>query len=119
MLSDRILHFRLYNEIEPQAIANALKISTDEYLKYEAGEAIPDIMIITDLAKIYKVTVPEFYGNNPRLSVQTETPHDVVIDDDDKVLKFSELSFDEKELIMAYRLTENKEDFLKLIKDEK
>ncbi|MBR2877203.1 MAG: helix-turn-helix transcriptional regulator [Clostridia bacterium] len=115
MLSNRIQQFRLYNEIEAEFLAKVLNIDTEEYLKYESGELIPDISVITELAKLYKVTVPEFYGNNPRLALHSESTADFFNDDDQKILKFSELSFDEKELIMAYRLAEDKESFLKLI----
>ena len=57
MLSDRIIQFRTYNNIEPETVAKVLNIDLDEYLKFEDGSATPDISLISELAKMYKVTI--------------------------------------------------------------
>lgn len=118
MLCNRITQFREYNKIDPETIAKSLDIDLNEYLKFESGEIIPDIGILTKLSMIYKVTINEFYGHTPRLSLHNEPPLNTAKNDEFDALKFAELSIDEKEIILAYRLTDNKEKFLKLLNDE-
>ena len=117
MLCNRIKQFRTYNKLETESLAKALNIKHSEYLKIESGEAIPDIDIITTLARIYKVTINEFYGNEPRLTTlhSNQNPHILKTKDEYEALKFAELSIDEKELILAYRTSQNKEQFLQLL----
>ena len=121
MLNNRIIQFRTYNKIEPETIAKTLNISTEEYLKYEDGSVTPDIATITELAIIYKVTIAEFYGNTPRLVLNNPDDENIFFKNNDEleVLKFSELSIDEKEMILAYRTSENKEQIYKMILDQK
>lgn len=121
MLNNRIVQFRTYNKIEPETIAKTLNISTKEYLKYEDGSVMPDIATITELAKIYKVTIAEFYGNTPRLVLNNPDDENIFFKNNDEleVLKFSELSIDEKEMILAYRTSENKEQIYKTILEKK
>lgn len=121
MLNNRIIQFRAYNKIEPETIAKTLNITTEEYLKYEDGSVMPDIATITELAKIYKVTINEFYGNTPRLVLRDNDAENIYYKKSDEleVLKFAELSIDEKELILAYRTSENKEQLFKMITEKK
>jgi transcriptional regulator with XRE-family HTH domain len=119
MLCNRIKQFRTYNKIETKTLAKALNIEHSQYLKFETGEEMPDIDIITTLSKIYKVTVSEFYGHEPRmLELQNNDNPPLKYPDEYDALKFAELSIDEKELILAYRTSNNKEKFLKIIEDE-
>ena len=115
MLFNRIVQFREYNKIPIETIAKALNISQEEYLKYESGTITPDIATITSLAKIYKVTVNEFYGHTPRLTLHDDPNTTQTELNSDKEFKFAELSIDEKELILKYRLSENKEEIFDFI----
>ena len=120
MLSNRIKQFRTYNKLDAKSIAKALDIDVNEYLKYESGEKMPDIDAISALSKIYKVTVSEFYGNTPRImELQSNEFSPTQKYDEFEALKFSELSIDEKELILAYRVQENKEPILKFLEKNK
>ena len=121
MLCNRIKQFRLHNGIETESLARALNIEHSKYLEIESGEVSPDIDIITTLAKIYKVTINEFYGHEPRMVTlrSNESPQFFEFPEEYDALKFAELSIDEKELILAYRTSDSKEDFLKLIKNNK
>lgn len=118
MLANRIIQFREHNKLSVETLANLLNVSADDYLNYENGSVSPDIATITELAKIYKVTVNEFYGPAPRLTLQTNEPNDDEFQLSVDVLKFSELSIDEKELVLKYRLSENKEEILKFIEEK-
>lgn len=118
MLSNRMKQFREYNELEPFCLAELLDISVDEYNSFESGEAIPKIEMIEALAEYYKVTVDEFYGYTPRLFVQTkDTPP--IEDDDDTVslelLKMTDLSWDEKKIVMLYRRNGDKDEIIRQI----
>jgi len=121
LLNNRIVQFRNYNKIEPETIAKTLNIPTEEYLKFEDGSVMPDIGVISELAKIYKVTVAEFYGNTPRLVLHDSEDEKLLSEKKDELefLKFSELSIDEKEMILAYRTSENKEQIYKMIIEKK
>lgn len=104
-------------------LAEVLGITEDEYKDYESNKTIPTIDITTQLAKIYKVSVDEFYGNVPRLTLHSNE-HDMLFDDvSESLLKMGELSWDETQLILYYRLhkDDNKDEIIKKIleKEEK
>ena len=108
MVSNRMKQFREYNNLSAADIATILEITTAEYEAYESGEASPDIDLISKLAVCYKVTVDEFYGYSPRLSLYAKDG-DIDSDVDERILKMADLSWDESQLIMYYRQTTNKE----------
>ena len=122
MLCNRIKQFREYNDLEPFFLAEVLGISLEKYKNYESGKEVPTIDIVHALARCYKVTVDEFYGYSPRLVLHNK---DLFEDDeydkvDNKLLKMSDLSWDEAKLILYYRNLEDKDELLKTIlnKDE-
>ena len=115
MLCSRIKQFREYNKISVSILADFLGISTDTYLNFESGKQTPDIDIITKLAQCYKVTVDEFYGYTPRLVLHSEDNSFNDIDVPDHVLKMSDLSWEEKQLILYYRTADRDEDLIKQI----
>ena len=122
MLCNRIKQFREYNDLEPFFLAEVLGISLEKYNNYESGKEVPTIDIVHALARCYKVTVDEFYGYSPRLVLHNK---DLFEDDeydkvDNKLLKMSDLSWDEAKLILYYRNLEDKDELLKTIlnKDE-
>lgn len=107
MLCNRIKQFREYHNIDRKLMANMLGIDLQLYKDFESGKEIPDIDIITQLAEYYKVTVREFYGYTPPLMLQSNAEPIIFDDDEDsvseKVLKMSDLSWDEQQLILYYR----------------
>ncbi len=119
MLCNRIKQFRTYNNVETESLAKILKIEHSEYLKYESGEIVPDIDIIASLSKIYKVTINEFYGHEKRLAALQNEDSPYKTPEEYEALKFAELSIDEKEIILAYRTSENKEKILDFLLNEK
>lgn len=121
MLCNRIKQFREYHNIDKRLLADMLGIGVDLYTAYESGKATPDIDTITQLATFYKVTVKEFYGYTPPLRLHSDTPP--IIDDDDKVaealLKMSDLSWDEVQLILYYRKHGDDDSIIKEIIKER
>lgn len=112
MLCNRIKQFREYNKLTAEQVANVIGTDVNTYNDFEKGEAIPTIDVIEALAKSYKVTIDEFYGYTPRLTLHNNNI-DVSDDIPESILKMSDLSWDEAQLILYYRQLENKEEMLK------
>lgn len=103
MLCNRMKQFREYNKLDCKLIADLLGITENEYKAFESNKAIPTIDIITQLSVFYKVTIDEFYGYTPRLTLHS-SENDLVFDDvSENILKMSDLSWDEAQLILYYR----------------
>lgn len=117
MLCHRMKQHREYNNLDCKLLAEVLGITENEYRDFESNKAIPTIDIITKLAKIYSVTVDEFYGYTPRISVHS-SENEIQFDDvSENLLKMSDLSWDEAQLILYYRLYEgdDKDEIIKKI----
>lgn len=110
MLCNRIKQFREYNNLDCALVAEVLGITEEEYKAFESNKAIPDIDIITTLSKFYKVTINEFYGYTPRLALHSEEKEFQFDDVSENILKMSDLSWDEAQLILYYRAHKNDDD---------
>ena len=110
MLCNRMKQFREYNKLDCKLVAEVLGISENEYKDFENNKALPTIDIITTLSKFYKVTVDEFYGYTPRLSLHSEENEIQFVDVSENILKMSDLSWDEAQIILYYRAHKNDDD---------
>lgn len=121
MLSNRIKQFREYNKISCEILAKLLGITESEYANLESGTASPSIFQIERLAFFYNVTVDEFYGFSPRLTLNTQQEIPLTDDDevDQKILKLSDLSWDEVQVLLHYRNSDNKDEIIKNIINNK
>lgn len=116
MINHRMIQFRQYSGFSEENIAKALNITVEEYKEYESGRLRPNIELIASLAMLYKVTVDEFYGYSPKLTLHSsdfEEREPVGVPE--STLKLSDLSWDEQELILFYRKNPDKEDILHYI----
>ena len=122
----RLKQFREYNKLQPSQLAEILEIETELYNNYEKDVEDAPYDVIEALSIFYKVTVDEFYGYTPRLSLHTES--DIFPDDDDDnnvvdeaILKMSDLSWDEAKLINLYRNSSDKDSIIQalLAKEDK
>ncbi len=112
MLFNRLKQFREYNKLEESQLAEILEINESEYHAYETGLKAPTINIIEKLCVLYKVTVDEFYGYTPRLMLASEQKE---LSDEDvplTILKMSDLSWDEVQLISYYRKIADKDELI-------
>ncbi len=110
MLCSRMKQFREYNKLDCKLLADVLGITEKEYQDFENNKALPDINIITNLSRFYKVTVDEFYGYTPRLTLHSNEK-DIFFDEvSENTLKLSDLSWDEAQIILYYRAHKNEED---------
>ncbi len=118
MLGNRLKQFREYNKISCEILAKLLGITETDYINFENDTTSPSILQIERLAFFYNVTVDEFYGFTPRLTLNSQ-PKRPETDDDDKVdesiLKLSQLSWDEIQVLLHYRNSDNKEEIIKNI----
>ncbi len=110
MLCNRLKQFREYNNLDCKLLAEVLGIEESEYRNFENNTATPTIDIITALASFYKVTVDEFYGYTPRLSLHSEDKEIQFDDVSENILKMSDLSWDEARLILYYRAHKDEDD---------
>ena len=119
MLCNRLIQFREYNGLSVEQIAEAVGVDADIYRNYENNISVPDIDTVTKLAALYKVTVDEFYGYTPRLTLHSNDYDKPLYaeDVDESILKLSNLSWDEQCLILKYRQLENKEKIYDLLND--
>ncbi len=115
MLCNRIKQFREYNGLEIPALAEVLCVSEGLYRDFEAGRAVPTIDIIEKLAACYKVSVDEFYGYTPRLSIHDKSYDLEDSEVDESLLRMSNLSWDEAQLVLYYRGLEDKEALIQEI----
>ena len=105
MLCHRMKQFREYNGLEKWMVAEILNITPEKYDELEGGKEEPTIDMIQDLARCYSVTVDEFYGYTPRLTLNSDKESFGDSDDkvDDSLLKMSNLTWEEMQLILYYR----------------
>lgn len=120
MLGNRLKQFREYNKISCEILAKLLGITETDYINFENDTTSPSILQIERLAFFYNVTVDEFYGFTPRLTLNSqperpETDDDIV---DESILKLSQLSWDEIQVLLHYRNSDNKEEVIKNIINE-
>jgi DNA-binding XRE family transcriptional regulator len=105
MLCHRMRQFREYNGLEKWMVAEILNITPEKYEKLESGKEEPTIELIHELSRCYRVTVDEFYGYTPRLTLSSEKrefeDHDDIVDE--SLLKMSNLTWEETQLILYYR----------------
>lgn len=120
MLCNRLRQFREYNKLDCKLVSELLGITEEEYRDFENNKSTPTIDIITQLTRLYKVTVDEFYGYTPRLSIQSGDKDITFEDVDENTLRMSDLSWDEARLILYYRAhrDDNDEIIKKILEKE-
>ena len=108
-LCNRLKQFRKYNKLDCKLLAEILGITEEEYKDLEANKTKPTIDMIQTLSLLYRVTVDEFYGNTPRLSLHSEDD-DIIFDDiEEDTLKLADLSWEEALLVLRYRAKDGNE----------
>lgn len=117
MLGNRLKQFREYNKISREILAKLLGITEADYINFENDTTSPTYLQIERLAFFYNVTVDEFYGFTPRLTLNSQPERPETDDDiiDESILKLSQLSWDEIQVLLHYRNSDNKEEIIKNI----
>lgn len=110
MLNKNISLLRKYNELSIQQVADALGIGAEQYAAYESGEALPDSEVIENLAKLYNVTIDQLFFGMDRFGKPFNAPagkNESESGVNEGFEYLSELTAEEKRLIIALRLSEN------------
>ena len=117
MLGNRLKQFREYNKISFEILAKLLGITEADYINFENDTTSPTYLQIERLAFFYNITVDEFYGFTPRLTLNSQPERPETDDDiiDESILKLSQLSWDEIQVLLHYRNSDNKEEIIKNI----
>jgi transcriptional regulator with XRE-family HTH domain len=117
VLGNRLKQFREYNKISCEILAKLLGITEADYINFENDTTSPTYLQIERLAFFYNVTVDEFYGFTPRLTLNSQPERPETDDDiiDESILKLSQLSWDEIQVLLHYRNSDNKEEIIKNI----
>lgn len=103
MLNDQIRLIRKFNGYTQQQIADILKIDRSTYASYEIGRNRPDIAVLQNFAKIFKVTVDYILNLTEDSVYRLRDDTNEFNKERHKNLLLSELSADEKILIGIYR----------------
>lgn len=123
MLSKVLKKLRENCGFTQQQVANILNIDRSTYSYYETGKTTPDINNIIKLAKIFNVSYTEIFEDEEKNSYSKVS--NSFSEDKNILLKYGrknnhqiyELTKDEQEIIMRYRLLskENQDTILKEI----
>ena len=119
MIGSRIRQFREYCGMHPEQVAKSLGVEVQRYLSFEEGTEIPTIDLLEKIAAIYKVTLDELYGYSPRVTVMSPDREDRLgerVQPD--LLKMSDLSWEEQQLVLTYRLRPDKEQFIQRVLEQ-
>lgn len=103
MLSEQLKKIRKANRYTQQQISDILNIERSTYASYETGRNRPDVALLQNFSKIFKVSVDYILNINPNeeLAVYDES---VSYKKKSNGLLVSELSKEEREIIGLFRL---------------
>lgn len=110
MLNKNISLLRKYNNLSVQQVSDALKISAEKYTAYESGDALPNSNDIENLAKLYNVTLDQLFFGMDSFGKPFNAPstaNEAKTEANEGFEYLSELTAEEKRLIIALRLSEN------------
>ena len=64
IFSDNLKKFRLAKGLTQEQVAGILNINSQTVSRWECGTTLPDVLSLPELAKLYEVTVDDFYKKN-------------------------------------------------------
>ena len=84
IFSDNLKKFRLAKGLTQEQVAEKLNVNSQTVSRWECGTTLPDVLTLPELARLYEVTVDDFYKKNSvayenyaqRLSSVYEQSHD-------------------------------------------
>lgn len=128
-LSSLLKYYREKSDLSQQQIANVLNIDRSTYTYYETGKTVPSAATIIKISKILNVDYVEFFS-----CVNDEMYSETYVSDvksymsrksdkkksSDKNIKIYDLSKDEQELLMRYRVldADGKESIMDMITEK-
>ena len=107
--SENLKKFRLAKNYTQEYVAETLHINSQTVSRWECGTTLPDVLMLPELARLYEVTVDDFYKKNSiayknyaqRLASvyeKTEDPEDFLrcVIEYNKLMKNDEFSIEDK-----------------------
>ena len=64
IFSDNLKKFRLAKGLTQEQVAEKLNVNSQTVSRWECGTTLPDVLTLPELAKLYEVTVDDFYKKN-------------------------------------------------------
>ncbi|MBR2893152.1 MAG: helix-turn-helix transcriptional regulator, partial [Clostridia bacterium] len=61
VFSDNLKRFRQEKKLTQEQVAEALNVGTHTVSRWECGTTLPDVLMLPRLARLYCVTVDDFY----------------------------------------------------------
>lgn len=102
ILSKKLRKFRENSGYTQQQVADALNIDRSTYSYYELGKTTPDIHTLIALAKIFNITIADLLEESAETVRVKDSSSGKRLGHNDSFIY--ELSKDEKQLIIYYRL---------------
>lgn len=64
IFSDNLKKYRLAKELTQEQVAEKLNVNAQTVSRWECGTTLPDVLTLPELARLYEVTVDDFYKKN-------------------------------------------------------
>ena len=64
IFSDKLKKFRLAKGLPQEQVAEKLNVNAQTVSRWECGTTLPDVLTLPELARLYEVTVDDFYKKN-------------------------------------------------------
>lgn len=64
IFSDNLKKFRLAKGLTQEQVAEKLNVNSQTVSRWECGTTLPDVLTLPELARLYEVTVDDFYKKN-------------------------------------------------------
>lgn len=103
MIGKKLKEIRVRNGISQEQAAKVLGVCRSAYCNYEIGRRSPDFAVIKKLADFYRIPLDAFNEN------EDVVLHDEIDFQDDVPQYLSELSKNERDLIVKFRLLDQNE----------
>ncbi len=71
IIASNLIKFRKNAKLTQLELAEKIKYSDKNISKWERGDAVPDVLVLKQLADIYGVTVNDFLDNSPNIPDET------------------------------------------------
>jgi len=120
LLGNILKKLRKNAKLSQQQLADILGIDRSTYSYYELNKSNPPIAMLIKIAKIFGITVDELIGNQAQLRLRDDSSSLNKTDNKaaeklltEKIVRLSDLSDDEKLLVIKYRLLEDKSSIKK------
>jgi len=121
MIHERLREYRRANRLTQQQLANALGIDRSTYAYYETGRSSPSVLMLKRIADMFRVSLESLVGESGGNEVYTFSDgvsiyHAGAYEEDAEKKYLSQISKEEQDLILLYRLIKDKEAAIELLR---